>query len=133
MARNTSNNPVFQVWRQRRGSSPELLAVFHSNSAAKVFLLDMQRREQMRGKNCADNYNCGGFLAYVGDFENKSPRAHYWWEIVITDEAINSESPPIYMDLQVKMGEVMIMGAVHGRAMREAAAAGINYEPDEGA
>lgn len=133
MARNTSGSPSYQVWRQWHGCYPDLLAEFHSNRAAKVFLADMKRRERNLGKKCIENENFGGFLAYVGDFENKSPRAHYWWEVVMTDEAINSESPPIYQDILDRIAEAMLMGAVEGKAMREAAAAGINYEQDEDA
>lgn len=130
MAHNSSEDPSYQVWRQWGGSRPEKLAEFHSIRAVNVFLLDMRRRERMRGKKCLDNDNCG-FTSYVGTIADMSPRAHYWWDVVIPDEAINSESPPIYQEILDKVAEAMLMGAVEGRARREAAAAGINFEPDD--
>lgn len=130
MAHNTSENPLFQVWRQWHGSSHELLAEFHGLKAAKIFLVDMRRRERMRGKKCLDNDNCG-FTSYVGTIADMSPRAHYWWDVVMTDEAINSDSPPIYMGILEKIAEARTMGIVYGREMREAKAAGVPYDPGE--
>lgn len=132
MAHNSSETPSYQVWRQWRGSSPKLLDKCHSLRAAKIFLLDMRRRERVRGKKCLDNES-GGFTSYVGPADDISPRAHYWWDVVMTDEAINSESPPIYQDILDRIAEAMLLGSVDGRAMREAAASGINYEPGEDA
>ena len=134
MARNTSDNPLYQVFRQWHGCRHhELMGNFHSNRAVKIFLDDMKRHEGMRGKECLDNDVCGGFTAYVGTVDDMSPRTHYWWQVVMTDEAINSESTPIYQDILDKCAEAMLIGAVEGKARREAAAAGINYEPGDDA
>lgn len=130
MARKTSKKPFFQIWRQWHGSSHEPLAEFHSLQAAMIFLDDMKRREEMRGKQCHDNESCG-FTSYVGTTEDMSPRAHYWWDVAMSDEAINSESPPILQEILDKFAEAMLIGAVEGKARREAAASGINFEPDE--
>ena len=91
----------------------------------------MRQHERKYGRKCIEN-DGGGFTSYVGTIAKMSPRASYWWDFLMPDEVINSEKSPIHVDLQYKIAEAMTMGAVHGRALREAAAAGINYEPCDG-
>ena len=128
MARNTSEFPSYQVWRQERGGNPEVLIELFDCRDVRPFLAHMRQHERKNGRKCLEN-DGNGFTAYVGTIAKMAPCVSYWWDFVMPDEVINSEKSPIHMDILEKIGEARTMGMIQGKARREAAAAGINYEP----
>ena len=132
MQRYTSEFPSYQVWKQKQGKNPELLIELFDTRDVRPFLAHMRQHEREFGKKCVEN-DCGGFTAYVGTISVMSPCTTYWWDFIMPDEVINSKKSPIHIDILEKIGEARTMGMIQGRARREAAAAGINYEPGEDA
>lgn len=132
MARNTSEFPSYQVWRQKQDGKPEILIELFDARDVRPFLAHMRQHERKYGRKCLEN-DGGGFTAYVGTIAAMSPRASYWWEFLMPDEVINSEKSPIHIDILEKIGEARTMGMIQGQERREAAASGINYEPGKDA
>lgn len=123
--------PVHQVFKQTRGDKqPELLIELYDYRDVRCYLASKKKEEQTRGRQTTQNGN-DGFFAHVGDPNLNGVRSVYWAETIMPDEVINSENPPIYAEILDSLAYAMGRGGVTGRAMREAAAAGINFEPGD--
>lgn len=124
--------PRFQIFCQRRGAKEvELLNELYDQRDVRSDLAMIRRYEEKNGKRCVENGH-GGFSAYTGTFDKPQLRAVYWSEEIMTDAEINSADSPISEDIAISVGIAKYRGAVTGRAMREAAAAGLNFEPGDG-
>ena len=124
--------PRFQIFCQRRGSKEvELLNELYDQRDVRNDLAMIRRYEEKNGKRCVENGH-GGFSAYTGTFDKPQLRAVYWSEEIMTDAEINSDDSPISEAVAIDIGIVMSWVWAEQRAKREAAAAGITFEPGAG-
>ena len=125
--------PSYQIFWQKRGDRHPIqpLVELYDERDVRSVMAMLKQHERKYGKQVADDKN-GGFIAYTGPANAPTLRAAYWAEEIMPDEAFNREDTPLSEDLWVSISLAMVRGAISGRAKREAAAAGLNFEPGDG-
>lgn len=126
--------PSYRIFWQKRGERlpiQPLVELYDERDVRNVMAM-LRKHEERYGKRCSQNKH-GGFNAYTGT-EGRSDfhlRATYWSEEIMPDEVFNRDDSPLSEDLWVSISLAMVRGAISGRARREAAEAGINFEPGD--
>lgn len=117
----------YEIFRQKEGLGPQYVITLNDRRDVENFLTYRAAQDRKNGYRTREN-KCGGFTSYtrkrVGNKPTMVPQVHYWFETVMGEE------PDLDEEILTRIAEAMILGAIDGRAKREAINAGIEFEPN---
>ena len=120
----TDTDGTYEIWKQPRGLAPRHVITFYDRRDAKAYLRLVIDQESGEGIEIDDKQPWGFSVGLTNRQGKTFHTCAYWCDFVMTDEGINAERVKIFAPIKDAMAEAMIIGALVGKARRDAAAYG---------